>query len=121
MSKLSLNIFAGLFIGITFFKAHNSIRGSQNELFAIFMATILSNSLVQFVNSRNITGTAKGEAICIHRRLWWLSLLVELEFNIFGSVFFWSAGTGPWDSTMGALNTFNGVLQSYVQFILSSK
>ena len=41
MSKLLLNILAGLFIGFTFFKADNSIQGSQNKLFAIFMGELL--------------------------------------------------------------------------------
>jgi ATP-binding cassette subfamily G (WHITE) protein 2 (SNQ2) len=38
MSKLALNVFAGLFIGFTFFKADDSILGSYNKLFAIFMS-----------------------------------------------------------------------------------
>lgn len=33
MSKLSLNIIGGLFIGFTFFKAKNTIQGTQNKLF----------------------------------------------------------------------------------------
>ena len=41
MAKLILNIVGGLFIGFTFFKAKDSIQGTQNKLFAIFMATIL--------------------------------------------------------------------------------
>jgi hypothetical protein len=41
MAKLILNIVGGLFIGFTFFKAQHSIQGTQNKLFAIFMAMIL--------------------------------------------------------------------------------
>ena len=33
MSKLTLNIIGGLFIGFTFFKAKDSIQGNQNKLF----------------------------------------------------------------------------------------
>lgn len=33
MSKVALNITAGLFIGFTFFKAKDSIQGTQNKLF----------------------------------------------------------------------------------------
>ena len=33
MSKLTLNIIGGLFIGFTFFKAKDSIQGTQNKLF----------------------------------------------------------------------------------------
>ena len=32
-SKVALNIIAGLFIGFTFFKAKDSIQGTQNKLF----------------------------------------------------------------------------------------
>ena len=41
MAKLILNIVGGLFIGFTFFKAKHSIQGTQNKLFAIFMAMLL--------------------------------------------------------------------------------
>ncbi|KAH8110884.1 P-loop containing nucleoside triphosphate hydrolase protein [Phellopilus nigrolimitatus] len=40
-AKLALNILAGLLIGFTFFKAQNSIQGTQDKLFAIFMVTIV--------------------------------------------------------------------------------
>jgi ATP-binding cassette subfamily G (WHITE) protein 2 (SNQ2) len=33
MAKLALNIVAGLFIGFTFFKAKDSIQGTQNKIF----------------------------------------------------------------------------------------
>ena len=33
MAKMALNIFAGLFIGFTFFKAKDSLQGTQNKLF----------------------------------------------------------------------------------------
>lgn len=33
MAKIALNIVAGLFIGFTFFKAKDSIQGTQNHLF----------------------------------------------------------------------------------------
>ncbi|QRW13753.1 ABC-2 type transporter [Ceratobasidium sp. AG-Ba] len=103
MSKMLLNVFAGLFIGFTFFKADNSIQGSQNKLFAIFMATILSTSLsnqlqVEFINFRNIYEYREKQS----KMYSWIplvtsSILVELPFNIVGSaVFFfcwyWTVG-----------------------------
>jgi len=33
LSKLSLNIIGGLFIGFTFFKSENTLQGSQDKLF----------------------------------------------------------------------------------------
>ncbi|KAF8597195.1 hypothetical protein BDV93DRAFT_539338 [Ceratobasidium sp. AG-I] len=103
MSKLALNVFAGLFIGFTFFRADNSLQGSQNKLFAIFMTTILSSSLsnqlqVQFVNFRNIYEYREKQS----KMYSWVplitsSLIVELPFNIFGSVlyyfcWYWTVG-----------------------------
>ncbi|KAG8789944.1 hypothetical protein FRC12_013096 [Ceratobasidium sp. 428] len=108
MSKLALNILAGLFMGFTFFHADNSIQGSQNKLFAIFMATILSSSLsnqlqVEFINFRNIYEYREKQS----KMYSWIplvtsSLLVELPFNIFGSAMFyfcwyWTVGL-PSDS-----------------------
>ncbi|EDR13431.1 PDR ABC transporter [Laccaria bicolor S238N-H82] len=46
MAKLILNIVSCLFIGFTFFKAKHNIQGTQNKLFAIFMATILRSHSV---------------------------------------------------------------------------
>ncbi|ELU44174.1 ABC transporter CDR4 [Rhizoctonia solani AG-1 IA] len=42
MSKIVLNVASGLFIGFTFFKANDSIQGSQNKLFAMFMCKPVS-------------------------------------------------------------------------------
>ena len=44
MSKIVLNITAGLFIGFTFFKSKDSIQGTQNKLFVSF--PFLSSSTV---------------------------------------------------------------------------
>ncbi|CAE6452528.1 unnamed protein product [Rhizoctonia solani] len=97
MSKTFLNIFSGLFIGFTFFKADNSIQGAQNKLFSVFMATILASSLsnqlqVEFINLRNIYEYREQQS----KMYSWpaqvaSSILVELPFNIFGtSLFFFS-------------------------------
>ncbi|KAG8756923.1 hypothetical protein FRC12_010435 [Ceratobasidium sp. 428] len=112
MSKMFLNIFAGLFIGFTFFKADSSIQGSQNKLFAIFMATILSTSLsnqlqVEFINFRNIYEYREKQS----KMYSWVplvtsSILVELPFNIFGSAMFyfcwyWTVGFSSAPSRAG--------------------
>jgi ATP-binding cassette, subfamily G (WHITE), member 2, SNQ2 len=36
LAKLALNIVAGLFIGFTFFKAKNTIQGTQNKIFVSY-------------------------------------------------------------------------------------
>ncbi|CAE6431284.1 unnamed protein product, partial [Rhizoctonia solani] len=103
MSKIFLNIFSGLFIGFTFFKADNSIQGLQNKLFSVFMATILASSLsnqlqVEYINLRNIYEYREQQS----KMYSWpaqvaTSILVELPFNIVGaSLFFfcwyWTVG-----------------------------
>ncbi|CAE6479478.1 unnamed protein product [Rhizoctonia solani] len=103
MSKIFLNIFSGLFIGFTFFKADNSIQGSQNKLFSVFMATILASSLsnqlqVEYINLRNIYEYREQQS----KMYSWpaqvaASILVELPFNIVGASFFffcwyWTVG-----------------------------
>ncbi|KAH8118882.1 ABC-2 type transporter-domain-containing protein [Phellopilus nigrolimitatus] len=103
MSKLFLNIAAGLFIGFTFFKAKDSLQGSQNKLFAIFMASILSVPLsnqlqVIFIDFRNIYEVRERPS----RMYSWTSLLAaqliaEIPWNILGSSLFflcwyWTVG-----------------------------
>ncbi|KAJ7757814.1 hypothetical protein DFH07DRAFT_958679 [Mycena maculata] len=65
LAKLVLNIAAGLFIGFTFFKAKSTQQGTQNQLFAIYLATFtsapLSNQLqVPFLEMRNIYEIREG-------------------------------------------------------------
>ncbi|KAG8755116.1 hypothetical protein FRC11_006250 [Ceratobasidium sp. 423] len=103
MSKIILNVASGLFIGFTFFKANNSIQGSQNKLFAIFMSVIpaasLSNQLqVQFINFRNIyENREKQSKMYSWAPMVTASILVELPYNIFGSAlyylcWYWTVG-----------------------------
>ncbi|CAE6363521.1 unnamed protein product [Rhizoctonia solani] len=103
MGKIILNVASGLFIGFTFFKADNSIQGSQNKLFAIFMSIIpassLSNQLqVQFINFRNIyENREKQSKMYSWAPMVTASILVELPYNIFGSslyflCWYWTVG-----------------------------
>ncbi|KAF8960414.1 pleiotropic drug resistance ABC transporter [Flammula alnicola] len=103
MSKLILNAIGGLFIGFTFFKAKDSQQGTQNKLFAIFMATILSVPLsnqlqVPFINMRTIYEIRERPS----RMYSWSALvasqiLIELPWNILGSLilfftWYWTVG-----------------------------
>jgi len=103
MAKLALNAISGLFIGFTFYKSKDSQQGTQNKLFAIFMATILcvplSNQLqVVFINMRNIYEIRERPS----RMYSWTALiasqiLVELPWNILGSTllfftWYWTVG-----------------------------
>ncbi|EIM87152.1 pleiotropic drug resistance ABC transporter [Stereum hirsutum FP-91666 SS1] len=103
VSKIALNIVAGLFIGFTFWKANNSIQGTQNRLFACFMGMILCAALanqiqVPFIATRNIYEVRERPS----RMYSWTALLAsqllsELPWNILGSslyflCWFWTVG-----------------------------
>ncbi|KAJ7168526.1 pleiotropic drug resistance ABC transporter [Mycena filopes] len=103
MAKLLLNIVNGLFIGFTFFKAKTTQQGTQNQLFAIYMSTILaaplSNQLqVPFLEMRRIYEIREGPT----KFYSWSALvtsafLSELPWNILGSsiyflCWFWTVG-----------------------------
>ncbi|KAG5638577.1 hypothetical protein H0H81_011797 [Sphagnurus paluster] len=103
VAKLILNIFAGLFIGFTFFKAKNTQQGTQNQLFAVYMGTILAAPLsnqiqVPFLNTRKIYEIRERPS----RMFSWTALvtaqfLAELPWNILGSslfflCWFWTVG-----------------------------
>ena len=50
VSKLSLNIIGGLFIGFTFFKSKDTIQGTQNKLFVrILFDTPIASSLFNLI------------------------------------------------------------------------
>ncbi|KIP09940.1 hypothetical protein PHLGIDRAFT_102023 [Phlebiopsis gigantea 11061_1 CR5-6] len=90
-SKIALNIVAGLFIGFTFFKSKDSLQGTQDKLFACFMATIVSVPVAQqlqiaFIAVRNIYEVRERPS----KMYSWTALvtsqiLAEIPWNIFGS------------------------------------
>ncbi|KAF9076400.1 ABC transporter [Rhodocollybia butyracea] len=103
IAKLVLNIFGGLFIGFTFWKAKNTQQGTQNKLFAIYMGTIISvpvaNSLqVPFLNMRKIYEIRERPSRMYH----WSALVTaqfvaEIPWNMLGSSLFffcwyWTVG-----------------------------
>lgn len=103
MAKLGVNIAAGLLIGFTFFKAKDSIQGTQNKLFAIFMSTIisvpLSNQLqVPFLDSRSIYEIRERHSSMYSWTAFLTSqIMVELPWNILGSTlyflcWYWTVG-----------------------------
>ncbi|TFK52853.1 hypothetical protein OE88DRAFT_1627317 [Heliocybe sulcata] len=110
VAKLMLNIMSGLFIGFTFFKAKNTIQGTQNKLFAVFMGTINSVPLasqlqVPFIRTRSIYEIRERPS----RMYSWTALitamiLVEIPFNILGSSLFFLC----WYWTVGFPNSRAG-------------
>ncbi|KAJ7364390.1 pleiotropic drug resistance ABC transporter [Mycena albidolilacea] len=103
LAKLVLNIASGLLIGFTFYQAKTTQQGTQNQLFAIFMSTILSAPLsnqlqVPFLDMRKIYEIREGPT----KFYSWTALLTsaflsELPWNILGSslyflCWYWTVG-----------------------------
>ncbi|KAF5329467.1 hypothetical protein D9619_009293 [Psilocybe cf. subviscida] len=103
IAKLVLNGVGGLFIGFTFFKSKDTQQATQNKLFAIFMATILSVPLsnqlqVPFINMRSIYEIRERPS----RMYSWTSMitaqmLIEVPWNFLGSLilffsWYWTVG-----------------------------
>ncbi|KAL4248575.1 ABC transporter superfamily protein [Abortiporus biennis] len=103
LAKIGLNITAGLFIGFTFFKSKDTLQGTQNKLFSIFMSTVISVALanqlqVPFIHMREIYEIRERPS----RMYSWTALITaqivaELPWNIFASslfflCWFWTVG-----------------------------
>ncbi|KDQ56528.1 hypothetical protein JAAARDRAFT_47935 [Jaapia argillacea MUCL 33604] len=102
-AKVFLNIISGLFVGFTFFHSKNTLQGTQNKLFAIFMGTIVNVAVahqlqVPFIHMRDIYETRERPS----RMYSWTALvtsqiLVELPWNMGASTlwffcWFWTVG-----------------------------
>ncbi|KAI0930785.1 hypothetical protein AcV7_004877 [Taiwanofungus camphoratus] len=103
MAKIGVNIASGLLIGFTFFKAKNSIQGTQNKLFAIYMSTIVSVPLtnqlqVPFFSMRSVYEIReRHSSMYSWTALLTSQLLVEIPWNILGTslyffCWFWTVG-----------------------------
>lgn len=94
-AKLALNVVAGLFVGFTFYKSGQGVQAQQNKLFSIFMATVISSTLMnqlqpQFVQVRNLFEVREKPS----KMYSWVAfvvsaILVEIPYNIVcGTLFF---------------------------------
>ncbi|GAA6001439.1 uncharacterized protein JCM10292_006254 [Rhodotorula paludigena] len=103
LAKLMLNIVAGLFIGFSFWMSPHDQTGTQNFLFAVFMAVVLSAPLSQqlqpkFLGLRTLYAARERPS----RMYSWpvfvaTSIIVEMPYNIVcGTIFFlcwyWTVG-----------------------------
>ncbi|KAG1888173.1 ABC-2 type transporter-domain-containing protein [Suillus subluteus] len=103
LAKIILNIAGGLLIGFTFFNSQDTLQGTQNKLFSIFLATVLSVPITQQLQSVYIDIRSIYEIRERPSRMYsWTALatsqiLVEIPWNIFcSSLFFvcwyWTVG-----------------------------
>ena len=102
-SKLISNIVTGLFIGFTFWKSPNTMRGVQNKLFSIFICLILTVPRAQqlqisFITSRTIYEIRERPSKMYSWTAWVTSqILVELPGNMFSGAllfvcWYWTVG-----------------------------
>ena len=103
LAKFFLNTISGLLIGFTFWKSPNTLQGTQDKLFSVFTALIVSVPAAQqlqvpFIQMRSIYEIRERPSKMYSWSAWVTSQLVmELPWNIFcGSVFFlcwyWTVG-----------------------------
>jgi ATP-binding cassette subfamily G (WHITE) protein 2 (SNQ2) len=102
-AKFFLNVMGGLFIGFTFWKSPNTLQGTQDKLFSVFTALIVSvpgaqQLQVPFINMRGIYEVRERPSKTYGWSAWVTSqLIMELPWNILcGTVFFfcwyWTVG-----------------------------
>lgn len=83
-----LNIFAGLFIGFSFWMSPADVSGLQNRLFAVFMAVVLAAPLAQQLQPKYLalrslyTAREKPSRMYHWSTLVFSSVVVEIPFNI---------------------------------------
>ncbi|KAI9464145.1 P-loop containing nucleoside triphosphate hydrolase protein [Lactarius psammicola] len=129
VAKLALNVVAALFIGFTFFQAKDTIQGTQNKLFAVFISMILSAPLCNqiqgpFIETRRVYEIRERPS----RMYSWTALITaqvlgELPLNIIGSslfflIWYWLVGfpssrAGYSYLMLGIMYPINGVFQPY--------
>jgi len=102
-AKFLLNVACGLLIGFTFWKSPNTLQGTQDKLFSVFTALIVSIPAAQqlqipFIAMRSIYEIRERPSKMYSWSAWVTSQLVmELPWNIFcGTAFFlcwyWTVG-----------------------------
>lgn len=100
-AKLALGIFAGLFIGFTFFNAKPTLAGTQTVIFNTFMLTTIFSSIVQqiqplFVSQRSLYEVRERPS----KAYSWLAfiianIVVEIPYQIFTGILIWAASYYP--------------------------
>lgn len=103
LAKIFLNVTSGLFIGFTFWKSPATLQGTQDKIFSVFTALIVSvpgaqQLQVPFIASRSIYEIRERPSKMYGWSAWVTSqIIMELPWNIFcSSLFFfcwyWTVG-----------------------------
>ncbi|KAG1750901.1 ABC-2 type transporter-domain-containing protein [Suillus lakei] len=93
-AKFVLNVAGGLLVGFTFFQANDSLQGTQNKLFSIFLILVLSISLIHqimavYIDIRTVYEIRERPSRMYH----WTALVMsqlaaELPWNMISSTMF---------------------------------
>ena len=94
-SKFLLNVVSALFIGFTFFKTGLGLQALQNKLFAVYMSTIVSASLInqlqpRFIGMRDVFEIREqASKIYSWKAFAFSAIIVEMPYNVvFGTIFY---------------------------------
>ncbi|KFG82824.1 ATP-binding cassette transporter ABC1 [Metarhizium anisopliae] len=100
-AKFALGIFAGLFIGFTFFDAPPTMGGTQNVIFNTFMLTTIFSSIVQQIQPLFVTQRSLYEVRERPSKAYsWVAfifanIIVEIPYQIFTAILIWAASYYP--------------------------
>ena len=123
-SKFILGIATGLFIGLSFWKADDTVQGFQNALFAIFLmctifSTLVNQVMPKFVVQRSLYEVRERPSRVYSWKVFILSqMLVELPWQVLLGVVSWACfffsvfGTHSTGETTGLVLLF--IVQFYI-------
>ncbi|KAG6029740.1 hypothetical protein E4U41_000287 [Claviceps citrina] len=100
-AKFALGIFAGLFIGFTFFNAKSTLAGTQTVIFNTFMLTTIFSSVVQqiqplFVTQRSLYEVRERPSKAYSWQAFMIAnIVVEIPYQIFTGIMIWAASYYP--------------------------
>ncbi|KAG6123477.1 hypothetical protein E4U13_005964 [Claviceps humidiphila] len=100
-AKLALGIFAGLFIGFTFFNAKSTKAGTQAVIFNTFMLTTIFSSVVQqmqpmFVTQRSLYEVRERPSKAYSWQVFMIAnIVVEIPYQAFTAILIWAASYYP--------------------------
>ncbi|PHH91761.1 hypothetical protein CDD83_10405 [Cordyceps sp. RAO-2017] len=95
-AKFALAIVAGLFIGFTFYNAKDTLAGTQDVIYSVFMVTTLFTTLVQqiqplFVTQRALYEVRERPSKCYSWVAFIISnIVVEIPYQIFTGILIWA-------------------------------
>nr|CBL51483.1 hypothetical protein [Colletotrichum graminicola] len=95
-AKFFLGIFAGLFIGFSFWEAGGTLAGMQNVIFGVFMVITIFSTIVQQAQSVFVTQRALYEVrerpskAYSWKAFMFASIMVEIPYQIITGILIWA-------------------------------